>query len=89
MIFKIQRNFNNSLINIKRIFNEAFYEFTSIQSFDVISSQFSFVVETKTNFRFVQRIARFEIIDFIIFDQMQFKLHYNDNYKSLFMKIDE
>ena len=92
MMLKIQRKLNNSLISIERTLNETFYDFISIQSFDFMSKQkLFFIVDVafEADFRFAQRIIRFEIIDVIIFDQMQFKFHYDNNHKSLFMKINE
>ena len=75
-MFKIQKEFNNSIFNINKTFNEFAYDFISIQFFNFMLKKF-FSKDVSTNFRVAQKIIRFKIIDAIFFDQMYSKLQYN------------
>ena len=76
ILFKLQRVFNNNVLNIDHILNEIVYDFTSIQS-SLISISIVVVDIVSINIRVVQRIIRFEIIDVIALNQMFAKLNYD------------
>ena len=96
--FKIQRYFNNFIsIVIDKTFNKIFYDFTSIQTFNLWKFFLNVVVvvvdnsSTSTNlfvdinFAFVVR-AYVEIVNVITFVQMKIKRNYNEKHKSVYMR---
>ena len=88
---RIQRIFNNIIINIDKTFNEIFYDFTLSHSRNLLSKSLANVTLTFSSivYRSTQRIIRFEIIDVIAFAQMHAKYYYDKKHASIFMKIDE
>ena len=62
---RFQRNFNNAIINVDKLFNEVVYNFTSIQILNLFS-----LTNFLTNNLFLKKcrlIIKHEIIDVIIF----------------------
>ena len=91
IIFRIQRIFNNFIINIDKTFNETFYDFTSTHSNDLLLKSLANVVLilSSTVYCSTQRIVRFEIVDVIAFAQMHVKYYYVKDHASIFMKTNE
>ena len=104
ILLKLQRQFNNShFVIIRKTFNETSYEFTSLQSLNMLRQlatfdltddlKESFAIDNrksfvKTSFNVVARV-RFEVIDVIAFAQMISKYYYDRKHQILFMKIDD
>ena len=100
----MQRHFNNSHSTItEKTLNEVFYDFTFIQSLNVLRQSFVIdladelkelsIVDSRkpladASFSAVTR-TRFEIADVIAFAQMTSKHYYDRKHQSLFMKADE
>ena len=91
MTFRIQRIFNNSIVNIDKTFDEVSYDFTSTHSKSLLSKFVANVSLTFSSivYRFVQRIIWIEIIDVVVFVQMHVKYYYDKKHASIFMKIDD
>ena len=101
----MQRHINNNQFIVTfKISNETTYDFTSIQSlnfwkFLVVVENFAidlkkfFVVEIRkffTNaFFFVVDRVKIEIVNFIVFAQMNAKYYYDRKHQFMFMKIDD
>ena len=94
MLLKIQRYINNSIfVIIEKIFNEAVYNFTSIQSIDlwkffsniVVASSSKFNFDVNNNFSFVVRV-RMKITNAITFAQIEIKRNYNNKHKSIYIR---
>ena len=73
----IQRTFNNSISSIEKIFNEICYDFTSLQSLDLLKD--TAVIST---------LSRTMIVDAIAMTQMYSKTIYDENHTSLKMQIE-
>ena len=91
IVFRIQRIFNNFIINIDKTLSETFYDFISTHSENLLSKSLADVVLTlsSTVYRSIQRIVRFEIVDVITFVQMHVKYYYDKNHVSIFIKTNE
>ena len=104
ILFRLQRHFNNfhSVIT-RKTFNETSYEFTSLQSLNMLR-QFatsdltddlkeSFVIDNRKSFAEISfnvvTRARFEVTDVIAFAQMTSKYYYDRKHQLLFMKTDD
>ena len=90
-MFRIQRIFNNFIVNIDKTLNEIFYDFTLSHSEDLLSKSFVDVILTlsSTVYRSTQRVIRLEIVDVIAFAQMHAKYYYDRDHTSIFMKTNE
>ena len=77
VIDSIQRTFNNSVSSIDKILNEICYDFTSLQSLDLLKD----TAVTST-------LSRTMIVDAIAMTQMYSKTIYDDNHTSLQMRIE-
>ena len=73
VIFNIQREINNFSTNIDKNSNEIFYDFISIQFFDLMFQKF-FAIDTFVDFHIARKIIRSKIIDVVVFNQMYIKL---------------
>ena len=78
VIDSIQRTFNNSVSSIDKILNEICYDFTSLQSLDLLKD----TAVTST-------LSRTMIVDAIAMTQMYSKTIYDDNHTSLQMQIED
>ena len=78
MIDSIQRTFNNSVSSIDKILNEICYDFTSLQSLDLLKD----TAVTST-------LSRTMIVDAIAMTQMYSKTIYDDNHTSLQMQVED
>ena len=92
MLWKIQRYINNvNSITIDKNSNEIFYDFTSIQVFDLwkfFEDEQVNESSSKFNFFIVVRV-RVKIIDFIVFAQMKIKRHYDNKHTSIYMREND
>ena len=93
MLSKIQRYINNvNSITIDKISNEIFYDFTSIQAFDLWKFFSNKLVDNETsskfNFFIVVRV-RVKIVDFIVFAQMKIKRYYDEKHTSIYMRKND
>ena len=88
LMLKLQRVFNNNVVNIDHTFNEIVYDFISTQSNLISLQQFAkFIVVV--DLRVAQRIVRAKINDVITLSQMYFKLKYDRKHQSLYMRVDD
>ena len=93
---KIQRHFNNEQFAIiDKTFNEIIYDFTFVQSFNlkkfVDSSSNNVDVKkifVKIFFSLFARV-KIEIVNSIVFVQMNIKHHYDRKHQSFYMKFDD
>jgi hypothetical protein len=82
----IQSHMNNSTRSLDKTSNEIVYDFISIQSSDLTTSNSTTaIIATQVN----QIRLRKKIFDFIVWSQLQMKQRYNRKHQSLFMKIDD
>ena len=104
ILFRLQRHFNNShSVITRKTLNETSYEFTSLQSLNMLR-QFatsdltddlkeSFVIDNRKSFAEISfnvvTRARFEVTDVIAFAQMTSKYYYDRKHQLLFMKTDD
>ena len=88
VFLNIQREINNFSTNINKNSNEIFYDFISMQFFDLILQKF-FAIDTLVDFYIARRIIRSKTIDAIAFNQIYFKIQYNKKHQFFFMKIDD
>ena len=92
MLSKIQRYINNvNSTTIEKNSNEIFYDFTSIQAFDLwkfFENEQISESSSKFNFFIVVR-ARVKIINFIVFAQIKVKRHYDDKHTSIYMRKND
>ena len=82
----VQRDFNNS-ISIDSSSNEIVYDFTSVQTIDLIKSIDVSISEFTLKKR--RLITRQNVSDVIVFDQMNAKFHYDRKHESMFMKQED
>lgn len=85
ILLKIQRHLNNVVtITIDKTSNEIVYDFTSIQTLDLMKSfaKNLFIDETTCRTRMI-------VTNFIAFAQMIVKFHYDNKHHSLFLKVDD
>ena len=88
LMLKLQRVFNNNVVNINHTFNEIVYDFISTQSNLIFLQQFAKLIVV-VDLRVAQRIVRTKINDVITLSQMYFKLKYDRKHQSLYMRVDD
>ena len=83
ILSRFQRDFNNAITNVDKSLNEIVYDFTSIQTLNL-----SFLQSMTNDLSLKKRrlIIRHEIIDVIVFEQINVKFHYDRKHQSLNMK---
>ena len=86
ILSRFQRDFNNAIINIDKFLNEIVYDFTSIQILNLSFLQF---LTDDLSLKKRRLIIRHEIVDVIVFEQMNAKFHYDRKHQSLYMKSND
>ena len=86
ILSRLQRDFNNAITNVDKSFNEIVYDFTSVQTLNLSSLQ-SMTDDLSLKER--RLIIKHEIIDVIVFEQMNVKFHYDRKHQSLNMKSND
>ena len=93
---KIQRHLNNEQsATIDKTFNEIIYDFTFVQSLSLKKSVDSSSISADVKKFFVKIFfssfarVKVEIVDSIVFAQMNVKHHYDRKHQSFYMKSDD
>ena len=95
MLDHIQRLFNNFvLVTTKKILNEIAYDFTSLQTIDLLKSFAVSINDTATSSvleieTIIKAHLRSNMIDAIVFAQMQFKFYYDRKHQSIYLDVDD
>ena len=83
---RFQRDFNNAITNVDKFFNEIVYDFTSMQ---ILNLSFLQSMTNDLSLKKRRLIIKHEIIDVIVFEQMNAKFHYDRKHQSFYMKSSD